>query len=55
MNKWVFCPNCKHKMFLVDMRGNVKLEIKCHSCKSIANVFISNGKIKAEVIESEKA
>ena len=35
---WARCGKCGHKLFKVDSLGDSRLEIKCHSCKSI-NVF----------------
>ena len=44
--RWVFCPKCKHKLFLADIASTSEVEIKCHSCKAIDVVYISNMKIK---------
>ena len=48
--RWVYCPNCRHKLFLVDLNNSfVRMEIKCHSCKAIDSVVVSNQKIRAIV------
>ena len=45
-DKWVRCPNCGHKLFRIvkdidiDKAEKNRLEVKCHSCKSIVEVDI---------------
>ena len=50
---WVRCPNCGHKMFLYDNNedSNLKINIKCTSCKKIVDVTIQNGKLRVEFDE----
>ena len=52
--KWVYCPRCKHKLFLVDLESAMRVEIKCHSCKSIETVSVAEGKIKVVIKPNEK-
>lgn len=54
--RWCRCPNCAHKMFMYDQdekSGKVIMNIKCSSCKRIADIIIMNGKVKGKVYESE--
>lgn len=54
--RWCRCPNCAHKMFMYDpdeKSGKVIMNIKCSSCKHIADIVIMNGKVKAKIYESE--
>lgn len=52
MIRWVYCPKCRHKLFKVWIGSNAEVEVKCHSCKNIIHVSVSNGKIKA-VVDNE--
>lgn len=53
--RWVYCPNCQHKLFLADLTGSrVRMEVKCHSCKAIDTIAISNEKVYAVVKKEDQ-
>ena len=44
-NGWCHCAACWHKMFFVTdwgvgTGGHVRLEIKCHSCKTVNEITL---------------
>ena len=39
-NSWVRCKNCGHKLFKIIDEGGMRIETKCHSCKTINNITI---------------
>lgn len=48
--KWCRCPKCGHKLFMYEQESDfaeVKINIKCSSCKRIIDVFISYGEAKS--------
>lgn len=53
---WVRCPSCGHKLFWLNS-GNMKLEVKCHSCKSVISVISYGSEVdfKAKaIVEKER-
>lgn len=53
--KWCRCKKCGHKLFMYEdgkESDNMRINIKCSSCKRILDVIVLNGKV--EVRENEK-
>lgn len=40
-DNWVRCKNCGHKLMRVVSEGGIKVETKCHSCKTVNEIIIS--------------
>ena len=45
--EWVKCPQCGHKLFkVIELQGgDIKLEHKCHSCKTICRIQVSDAQV----------
>lgn len=45
--QWVKCPQCGHKLFkVIELKGgNIQFEHKCHSCKTICRVQITDQEV----------
>lgn len=39
---WIRCKNCGHKLMRVVSKGGIKVETKCHSCKTVNEIIIQN-------------
>lgn len=42
-DEWVRCAGCGHKLFKAVKVGNSCMEIKCHSCKTINKIYLTEG------------
>ena len=41
-DNWIRCKNCGHKLFKIVDEGGVRIQTKCHSCKAINDISITN-------------
>lgn len=53
-NKWVHCPVCGHRMFLMK-EGDFAIEIKCTSCKRIIKLNTKEMENNARTIQGNSS
>ena len=44
MENWVRCTQCRHKLFYLNEveNVNINMSIKCHSCKKINEIILTD-------------